>query len=238
MFFFYFCDGLFTVKEAKQATLQLPRSFSTVARFELEPQIRETQSYQTTSSGNMPRRNLHCKYYVRKHITIQALEATQSHSPPSLQAATSAALVSRWSAFLTHAAATSFAASLLFEDLSPHHNHDGDLPPLGHFLSHTSPPCLSVASQHGSGRSGRTPSLPQAHLETGQYKNSLCLEAAQYNSPVSTDLLRLKRSGEEKKKNVRHPIIAYTQCFRPGTTDFTFLTAFSLQQTLSWNFVK
>ena len=26
-FFFYFCDGLFTVKEAKQATLQLPRSF-------------------------------------------------------------------------------------------------------------------------------------------------------------------------------------------------------------------
>ena len=23
------------------------------------------------------------------------------------------------------------------------------------------------------------PSLPQAHLETGQYKNSLCLEAAQ-----------------------------------------------------------
>ena len=61
-------------------------------------------------------------------------------------------------------------------------------------------PCLSVASQHGSGRSGLTPSLPQAHLETGQYKNSLCLEAAQYNSPVSTDLLRLKRSGE--KKNV------------------------------------
>ena len=51
-----------------------------------------------------------------------------------------AALVSRWSALLTHAAATAFAASLLFEDLSPHHNHDGDLPPLGHFLSHTSPP--------------------------------------------------------------------------------------------------
>ena len=57
-----------------------------------------------------------------------------------VQAATSAALVSRWSALLTHAAATSFAASLLFEDLFPHHNHDGDLPPLGHLLSHTSPP--------------------------------------------------------------------------------------------------
>ena len=67
-------------------------------------------------------------------------KARARSSPPSLQAATSAALVSRWSALLTHAAATSFAASLLFEDLSPHHNHDGDLPPLGHLLSHTSPP--------------------------------------------------------------------------------------------------
>ena len=67
-------------------------------------------------------------------------KARARSSPPSLQAATSAALVSRWSALLTHAAATSFAASLLFEDLSPHHNQDGDLPPLGHLLSHTSPP--------------------------------------------------------------------------------------------------
>ena len=31
----------------------------------------------------------------------------------------------------------------------------------------------------GRGRSGLRPSLPHAHLETGQYKNSLCLEAAQ-----------------------------------------------------------
>ena len=67
-------------------------------------------------------------------------KARARSSPPSLQAATSAALVSRWSALLTHAAATAFAASLLFEDLSPHHNHDGDLLPLGHLLSHTSPP--------------------------------------------------------------------------------------------------
>ena len=67
-------------------------------------------------------------------------KARARSSPPSLQAATSAALVSRWSALLTHAAATSFAASLLFEDLSPHHNQDGDLPPFGHLLSHTSPP--------------------------------------------------------------------------------------------------
>ena len=56
-----------------------------------------------------------------------------------LQAATSAALVSRWSAFLTYAAATAFAASLLFEDF---YNQDGDLPPLAHLCSHTTPPVL------------------------------------------------------------------------------------------------
>ena len=65
-------------------------------------------------------------------------KARARSSPPSLQAATTSALVSRWSALLTHAAATSFAASLLFEDLSPHHNLDGDLPPIGHLLSLTS----------------------------------------------------------------------------------------------------
>ena len=64
--------------------------------------------------------------------------------------------------------------------------------------SFRAPPCQSAASQPGRGRSGFTHSLPQAHLETGQYKNSLCLEAAQYNSPVLMDLLRLKRSGEKK----------------------------------------
>ena len=64
-------------------------------------------------------------------------KARARSSPPSLQAATTSALVSRWSALLTHAAATSFAASLLFEDLSPHQNLNGDLPPLGHLLSHT-----------------------------------------------------------------------------------------------------
>ena len=41
--------------------------------------------------------------------------------------------------------------------------------------------------------------MEKTHLETGRYKNSQCLEAAQYNSPVSMDLLRLKRSGGNKK---------------------------------------
>ena len=38
--------------------------------------------------------------------------------------------------------------------------------------------CRPVDSQPGRGRSGLTPSPPTAHLETGQYKHSLCLEAA------------------------------------------------------------
>ena len=36
--------------------------------------------------------------------------------------------------------------------------------------------CRPVASQPGRG--SLTPSLPKTHLEIGQYKNSLCLEAA------------------------------------------------------------
>ena len=67
------------------------------------------------------------------------VQARARSSPPALRAATTSALVSRWSALLTHAAASSFAASLLFEDLSTHHNLDGDLPPLGQILSNTSP---------------------------------------------------------------------------------------------------
>ena len=39
--------------------------------------------------------------------------------------------------------------------------------------------CRAVDSQPGSGRCGLTPSLPKAHLETGQYKHSLCLGTAQ-----------------------------------------------------------
>ena len=39
--------------------------------------------------------------------------------------------------------------------------------------------CRPGASQPSRGRSGLTPSLPKNKLETGQYKNSLCLEAAQ-----------------------------------------------------------
>ena len=66
-------------------------------------------------------------------------QARARSSPLALRAATTSALVSRWSALLTHAAASSFAASLLFEDLSTHHNLDGDLPPLGQLLSDTSP---------------------------------------------------------------------------------------------------
>lgn len=56
------------------------------------------------------------------HRLARFLSYTSSIQPPSFQAATSAALVSRWSAFLSHAAVISrisFAASLLLEHLVP-----------------------------------------------------------------------------------------------------------------------
>ena len=40
--------------------------------------------------------------------------------------------------------------------------------------------------------------LPQAQLETGQYQNSLCLEAAHQNSPVPLDLLAAKQGAGGK----------------------------------------
>ena len=52
-------------------------------------------------------------------------QARARSSPPSFCAATACAVVSLWSALLTHAAASSFAASLLFEDFSAHHNQPG-----------------------------------------------------------------------------------------------------------------
>ena len=52
-------------------------------------------------------------------------QARARSSPPSLRAATASALVSRWCAFFTHAAASSFAASLLFKDLSPIRHQPG-----------------------------------------------------------------------------------------------------------------
>lgn len=75
------------------------------------------------------------------NFTRMLANARGRSGPSSLQAATRAALVSRWSALLTHAATMSFAANLLFEDLSPHHNLHGDFPALGHLLAD---PCRAV----------------------------------------------------------------------------------------------
>ena len=61
-----------------------------------------------------------------------------------------------------------------------------------------------VAAQPGRGRSGLIPSLSKAHLETGQYKNRLCLEAAQYNSPVPLDLLAAKKERKKKRRAYGH----------------------------------
>ena len=140
-----------------------------------------------TSSACSPKLHPH----AREARARSSRRILLSKQPPC-----SAALVPRWSALCTHAAATSFAASLLFEELSPHHDHEEDLPPLGHFLS---PPCRQLPPSRGR----KVWNCTSPTTSTGQYKRSLCLEAAQYNSSVSMDLLRLKRS-ERKTKNVFH----------------------------------
>ena len=56
-------------------------------------------------------------------------------TPAPLRHAATASLISRWTAFLTHAALSAFAASLLFEDPAHHHNLDGEPPPLSDLLA-------------------------------------------------------------------------------------------------------
>ena len=67
-------------------------------------------------------------------ITSLARTKTRDTPAPLRQAATTS-LISRWTAFLTHAAMTAFAASLLLEDPTHHHNLDGEPPSLRDLLA-------------------------------------------------------------------------------------------------------
>ena len=64
-------------------------------------------------------------------------------------------------------------------------------------------PCQPVACQPGSGRSGLILSLPQAHLKTGQYKNSLCLETTRLKQ-LCTSGPACGQKGAETKRKHRH----------------------------------
>ena len=110
--------------------------------------------------------------------------------------------MSRWAALLTHAPASSFAASLLFEDLSTHHNLDGDLPPLGQLLSDTSPavPTSRLPAAVEEGLDLHPPY--QKHIWRLASINTVCA----WRLPSKTALhqrtfLRLNRSGGKKNQN-------------------------------------
>ena len=60
-------------------------------------------------------------------------------TPALLRRAATASLISRWTAFLTHAALTAFAATLIFEDPTPHHNLEGEPPTLSDLLAQLPP---------------------------------------------------------------------------------------------------
>ena len=71
---------------------------------------------------------------------ITSLARTKTRDTPApLRHAASTSLISRWTALLTHAAMTAFAASLLFEDPTNHHNLDGEPPSLSDLLAQLPP---------------------------------------------------------------------------------------------------
>ena len=72
---------------------------------------------------------------------IRLLAQSKARQAPALlQRSVMAALISRWSAMLSHAAMQSFAASLLDQNLSTHSNVDGNTPPVSQLLAETPPP--------------------------------------------------------------------------------------------------
>jgi len=75
---------------------------------------------------------------------IRLLAQSKARQAPALLQPVMAALISRWSALLRHAAMQSFAASLLDQDqnLSTHSNVDGNAPPVSQLLAETPPPPL------------------------------------------------------------------------------------------------
>ena len=71
---------------------------------------------------------------------ITSLARTKTRDTPApLRHAAATSLISRWTALLTHAAMTAFAASLLFEDPTNHHNLDGEPPSLSDLLAQLPP---------------------------------------------------------------------------------------------------
>ena len=67
---------------------------------------------------------------------ITSLARTKTRDTPApLRHAATTSIISRRTAFLTHAAMTAFAASLLFEDPTHHHNLDGEPPSLSDLLT-------------------------------------------------------------------------------------------------------
>ena len=74
-------------------------------------------------------------------------QAKAPQAPPLLQTSLAAALISRWTASLSHAAMHAFAASLLAQDCSNHANVEGNQPTLSQVLKHPSTPPLPAAFQ-------------------------------------------------------------------------------------------
>ena len=111
-------------------------------------------------------------------------QARARSSPPSLRAATASALVSRWSALLTHGAASCPPTRALMEISHPSANS---------FIRHQ--PSCADQSPRSPVDEGLDLDFP---VETGQYKNSRCLEAAQKNSSAPENLRAAKKMRGKK----------------------------------------
>ena len=109
-------------------------------------------------------------------------QAKARQAPPLLQTSLAAALISRWTASLSHAAMHAFAASLLAQDCSNHTNVEGNQPTLSQVLAEA--PLHATASSRLPARSYGAPAAWRLTSNTVLVRDS-----------------RGKRSEEKKKNN-------------------------------------
>ena len=112
--------------------------YAASCRFQFQSQSQRTSLPRTPSQFQVPP----CRFRNRSGRPLERGSRLFHHQPrPSqntpalLRQAAIASLISRWTAFLTHAALTAFAAALIFEDPTPHHNLEGEPATLSDLLA-------------------------------------------------------------------------------------------------------
>ena len=138
-------------------------------------------------------------------------EAKARTIPARLKTSFTNSLIHRWSAQITHAAMTAYAASLLEFDCVASTVTDGNQPLTSDVLAEGPPPHPRPAESPPAPKEQRLGlGLVALHIRNRRYINGTCLEAAQKNSSNQT-LCEEKGAEKKQKRHRTHNCIKITQ---------------------------